>query len=89
MVSKPQAQTRRTVFFVMLAGLAWTDLLGQAATGPVPVMMYTVGLHWRGGQALCNYHGFMIRAFQGSEKSPAKKAGDFLNQPAFFNLHRL
>ncbi|XP_035827255.1 uncharacterized protein LOC101863285 [Aplysia californica] len=55
-----QAHARRTVFFVMLAGLAWTDLLGQLATGPVPIVMYLNNLQWVGGMPLCIYHGFIM-----------------------------
>ncbi|XP_005104579.1 uncharacterized protein LOC101863044 [Aplysia californica] len=58
--SKREAHARRTVFFVMLAGLAWTDLLGQLATGPVPIIMYLNNLQWVGGMPLCIYHGFMM-----------------------------
>lgn len=58
-----QAQARRTVFFVMLSGLAWTDLVGLLAVSPIAIITYANNLSWVGGVPLCRYHGFMMVSF--------------------------
>ncbi|RUS88854.1 hypothetical protein EGW08_003399, partial [Elysia chlorotica] len=58
-----QAQARRTVFFVMLSGLAWTDLSCQLAVSPIAIITYANKLQWVGGAPLCLYHGFMMVSF--------------------------
>lgn len=51
------------MFFVMLAGLAWTDLIGQFAVSPIAIITYANNLTWVGGIHLCRYHGFMMVSF--------------------------
>ncbi|GFR89321.1 prostaglandin E2 receptor EP4 subtype [Elysia marginata] len=61
--SRQEAQARRTVFFVMLSGLAWTDLTCQLAVSPIAIITYANKLKWVGGRPLCLYHGFMMVSF--------------------------
>ncbi|KAK3576170.1 hypothetical protein CHS0354_016978 [Potamilus streckersoni] len=56
-------EVRRTVFYTLLAGLAWTDLTGQILVSPIAVIMYANNLEWVGGEPLCKYHAFMMVAF--------------------------
>ncbi|CAG5123474.1 unnamed protein product, partial [Candidula unifasciata] len=61
--SRREAQARRTVFFVMLSGLAWTDLIGLISVSPIAIITYANNLTWVGGAPLCRYHGFMMVSF--------------------------
>ncbi|KAL3867726.1 hypothetical protein ACJMK2_040589 [Sinanodonta woodiana] len=56
-------EVRRTVFYTLLAGLAWTDLTGQILVSPIAVIMYANNLTWVGGEPVCKYHAFMMTAF--------------------------
>ena len=56
-------EVRKTVFFTLLAGLAWTDVIGQMCTGPIAIITYANNLKWQGGAALCTYHGFVMVLF--------------------------
>lgn len=56
-------EVKKTVFFVLLAGLAWTDLIGQLMTGPVAIVVYANNLKWVGGQPLCIYHAISMICF--------------------------
>ncbi|KAI8787322.1 prostaglandin E2 receptor EP4 subtype-like [Biomphalaria glabrata] len=61
--SRREAQARRTVFFVMLAGLAWSDLAAQLTVSPIAIVTYANNLQWVGGTPLCRYHGVMMVSF--------------------------
>ncbi|OWF34923.1 prostaglandin E2 receptor EP4 subtype-like [Mizuhopecten yessoensis] len=56
-------ETKQTVFFTLLAGLAWTDLIGQLMTGPIAIIVYANNLQWVGGEATCMYHAFSMICF--------------------------
>ncbi|KAK7488446.1 hypothetical protein BaRGS_00020231 [Batillaria attramentaria] len=56
-------QVRRTPFFALLAGMACTDLVGQAANGVVAIIVYANRLQWVGGRPVCIYHGFSMVFF--------------------------
>jgi prostaglandin E receptor 4 len=43
--------------------MAFLDLIGQAATGVVAIIMYANNLQWIGGYPLCIYHGFAMVFF--------------------------
>lgn len=52
----------RTVFYMFLCTLIWTDLLGKMLTTPPAVISYTAQ-GWVGGEAMCDYHGFVMVLF--------------------------
>ncbi|KAA0191878.1 hypothetical protein HAZT_HAZT003853 [Hyalella azteca] len=65
-------QQNRTVFYVMLSTLLWTDLIGKLTTTPAAILAYVHG-HWLGGvstvkvllnfdgqKEACNLHGFTM-----------------------------
>lgn len=56
-------EMKRTMFYVLLSGLAGTDLLGQLLTGPIAIIVYANNLKWVGGDPLCQYHGFFMVCF--------------------------
>ncbi|KAL7645316.1 UNVERIFIED_CONTAM: hypothetical protein RMT77_003702 [Armadillidium vulgare] len=55
--SRPSSH--RTTFYVMLATLIWTDLIGKFITTPLPVLSY-VYEHWVGGETTCSMHGYSM-----------------------------
>ncbi|XP_068235425.1 prostaglandin E2 receptor EP4 subtype-like isoform X2 [Palaemon carinicauda] len=52
-------QHSRTVFFVLLSTLIWTDLIGKIITTPPALIAYSHKT-WVGGVPLCNFHGFSM-----------------------------
>nr|XP_045584918.1 uncharacterized protein LOC123747022 isoform X2 [Procambarus clarkii] len=52
-------QHSRTVFFVLLSTLIWTDLIGKVLTTAPALVAYVHG-RWVGGVPLCNFHGFSM-----------------------------
>lgn len=52
-------QHSRTVFFVLLSTLIWTDLFGKVITTAPALAAYVKG-SWVGGVSLCNFHGFSM-----------------------------
>ncbi|XP_045158908.1 prostaglandin E2 receptor EP4 subtype-like [Mercenaria mercenaria] len=56
-------EMKKTMFYVLLCGLAGTDLLGQLMTGPIAIIVYANNLQWVGGDPLCKYHGFFMVCF--------------------------
>ncbi|XP_064096363.1 uncharacterized protein LOC135208152 [Macrobrachium nipponense] len=52
-------QHSRTVFFVLLSTLIWTDLIGKIITTPPALVAYSHET-WVGGVPLCNFHGFSM-----------------------------
>lgn len=53
----------QSVFYALVAGLAWTDLIGISLTSPVTVLNYVNGRRWVGGQPSCNFVGFIMICF--------------------------
>ncbi|CAL4163934.1 unnamed protein product [Meganyctiphanes norvegica] len=49
----------RTVFYLLLRKLMWTDLFGKIITAPVAVITYA-NREWIGGVPMCNYHAFSM-----------------------------
>lgn len=39
-------EAKKTVFYTLLAGLAWTDLIGQLMTSPIAIIVYANNLKW-------------------------------------------
>lgn len=54
-------EVRKTVYYPLLAGLAWTDLIGQVVTSPIPLLSYSKKVELTG--TLCMFHGFMMVFF--------------------------
>ncbi|XP_071513792.1 prostaglandin E2 receptor EP4 subtype-like isoform X2 [Panulirus ornatus] len=52
-------QHSRTVFFVLLSTLIWTDLVGKIITTTPALVAYAHGT-WVGGVPMCNLHGFSM-----------------------------
>ncbi|XP_076046383.1 uncharacterized protein LOC143028333 isoform X2 [Oratosquilla oratoria] len=52
-------QNARTVFYVMLCTLIWTDFFGKITTTPPAILAYALG-SWTGGLPLCYYHGYIM-----------------------------
>uniref|UniRef100_T1IVU8 Thromboxane A2 receptor n=1 Tax=Strigamia maritima TaxID=126957 RepID=T1IVU8_STRMM len=52
----------RTVFYVLVAALAWTDLFGILFT-TWPVIIVYANRGWPSGNILCNYHAFSMISF--------------------------
>lgn len=50
---------RRTIFYRLVAALAFNDLLGTTATSPIVLLVYSKG-RWIGGQPLCDYFSFIL-----------------------------
>lgn len=53
----------QSVFYALVAGLVWTDLIGISLTSPVTILNYVNGRRWVGGQTSCNFVGFMMICF--------------------------
>ncbi|XP_045614061.1 prostaglandin E2 receptor EP4 subtype [Procambarus clarkii] len=60
--SSARRHNARTVFYVFLCTLIWTDFLGKMLTTPLAIISYAVG-RWVGGKAMCDYHGFTMVLF--------------------------
>lgn len=55
-----QARTKKTLFYILLCALAWTDLIGLLLVSPIAVIVYANNLKWVGGEPVCKYHGFFM-----------------------------
>ncbi|KAK3090041.1 hypothetical protein FSP39_008745 [Pinctada imbricata] len=53
----------RGVFYTLVAGLAWTDLLGILLTSPATIATYANGRRWVGGPVFCKLNGFLMVCF--------------------------
>ncbi|RXG70658.1 Prostaglandin E2 receptor EP3 subtype, partial [Armadillidium vulgare] len=49
----------RTVFYVLLSTLIWTDFIGKLITTPPAILSYSFR-RWVGGTKLCRFHGFCM-----------------------------
>ncbi|BFZ16883.1 hypothetical protein BsWGS_19922 [Bradybaena similaris] len=59
MATSPPEQ-KRTMFYKLMAGLAFTDLAGTCATSPVVITIYATGLQLEREMPLCHYFSFMM-----------------------------
>ncbi|XP_049460470.1 prostaglandin E receptor 4 (subtype EP4) b [Epinephelus fuscoguttatus] len=55
-------EQKETTFYTLVCGLAVTDLLGTLLASPVTIATYIKGA-WPGGEALCQYSGFILLFF--------------------------
>ncbi|XP_052274130.1 LOW QUALITY PROTEIN: prostaglandin E2 receptor EP2 subtype-like [Dreissena polymorpha] len=55
-----RTRMKKSLYYILLSALAWTDLLGQLLVGPIAIIVYANNLKWVGGQAVCKYHGFFM-----------------------------
>lgn len=53
----------QSVFYTLVAGLAWTDLTGILLTSPVTVAEYVNNREWIGGEMLCTFNGVCMICF--------------------------
>ncbi|KAH9492254.1 Prostaglandin E2 receptor EP4 subtype [Bulinus truncatus] len=53
-------EQRRTIFYKLMAGLAFTDLIGTCATSPVVITIYATSTVLDSDQPLCHYFSFMM-----------------------------
>ncbi|KAK8746537.1 hypothetical protein OTU49_017072 [Cherax quadricarinatus] len=60
--SSSRRHNARTVFYVFLCTLIWTDFVGKMLTTPPAIISYAAG-HFVGGKSMCNYHGFTMVLF--------------------------
>lgn len=60
---RTKTEIRRTMFYTLVAGLAWTDITGQVLTSPISIYTYINGLSWAGGEKLCKFNGFIMGCF--------------------------
>lgn len=56
-------ELRKTPYFILLLGLAWSDLFSQLMTSPVIISVYANNLQWHGGKPLCVYTAFVMIGF--------------------------
>ncbi|KAJ8039766.1 Prostaglandin E2 receptor EP4 subtype [Holothuria leucospilota] len=54
---------RQHAFYGILRGMLYTNILGYLEIYPVIILGHINGLHWIGGQSLCNFHGIAILNF--------------------------
>ncbi|KAJ8287004.1 hypothetical protein GJAV_G00045910 [Gymnothorax javanicus] len=59
---KSRKEQKETTFYTLVCGLAVTDLLGTLLASPVTIATYVKG-SWPGGDALCQYSGFILLFF--------------------------
>ncbi|XP_066972823.1 prostaglandin E2 receptor EP4 subtype-like isoform X1 [Macrobrachium rosenbergii] len=52
-------QNQRTVFYLLLCILIWTDFFGKILTTPAAIVSYS-NRYWVGGKPMCNFHGFSM-----------------------------
>ncbi|XP_068235421.1 prostaglandin E2 receptor EP4 subtype-like [Palaemon carinicauda] len=52
-------QNQRTVFYLLLCILIWTDFFGKILTTPAAIVSYS-HKYWVGGKPMCDFHGFSM-----------------------------
>jgi prostaglandin E receptor 4 len=60
---RTKSEIRRTMFYTLVAGLAWTDLTGILLTSPLTIAAYANGRTWIGGESMCKFSGFTMICF--------------------------
>lgn len=63
MLHRTNTETRQTMFYILVAGLAWTDIAGIFLTSPFTIAVYLNNLQWLGGIKLCKFYGFIMICF--------------------------
>lgn len=56
-------EVRKTPYFFLLMGQAWSDLLSYLLTAPVPIIVYANNLKWLGGEPVCKMSAFVLIGF--------------------------
>ncbi|XP_064604570.1 prostaglandin E2 receptor EP4 subtype-like [Liolophura sinensis] len=56
-------EVRKTPYFFLLMGQAWSDLISYLLTGPMPIIVYANNLKWLGGKPVCNMSAFVLMGF--------------------------
>ncbi|CAH1772550.1 unnamed protein product [Owenia fusiformis] len=60
---KSRKEVRKSVFYILVAALAWTDLTGIILVSPIPLLVYTDTVLLSEAVALCKYHAFVMISF--------------------------
>ncbi|KAI8786843.1 prostaglandin E2 receptor EP4 subtype [Biomphalaria glabrata] len=60
LMATSQPEQRKTIFYKLMAGLAFTDLIGTCATSPVVITIYATSTVLDSDQPLCHYFSFMM-----------------------------
>ncbi|XP_061175011.1 prostaglandin E2 receptor EP3 subtype-like [Saccostrea echinata] len=58
-----KGRSSNSIFYTMVAGLAWTDLTGIILTSPATVAAYLNDRKWFGGDEFCRFNGFVMVCF--------------------------
>ncbi|MBN3315580.1 PE2R4 protein, partial [Atractosteus spatula] len=61
-LSKSKRERKESAFYSLVCGLAVTDLLGTCLASPITIVTY-LEEKWPGGQALCQFHSFLLLFF--------------------------
>ena len=51
------------VFYTLVTGLVWTDLMGILLTSPITILVYINNREWVGGEMMCKFGGFVMICF--------------------------
>ncbi|XP_078657940.1 prostaglandin E2 receptor EP4 subtype-like [Branchiostoma floridae x Branchiostoma belcheri] len=84
-------ERRRSVFYTLVSGLAWTDLIGTLVVSPFALIVYANNFKWVGGEPLCKFHAFNMVAFGLCTNLivavMAVERYIALSHPYFYNIH--
>lgn len=58
-----KGRSSNSIFYTMVAGLAWTDLSGIIMTSPATLAAYLNDRKWFGGDEFCRFNGFVMVCF--------------------------
>lgn len=58
-----KGRSSNSIFYTMVAGLAWTDLTGIIMTSPATLAAYLNDRKWFGGDEFCRFNGFVMVCF--------------------------
>lgn len=62
-VLRKKGRSANSIFYTMVAGLAWTDLTGIILTSPATLAAYLNDRKWFGGDEFCRFNGFLMVCF--------------------------
>lgn len=62
-VLRKKGRSANSIFYTMVAGLAWTDLTGIILTSPATLAAYLNDRKWFGGDEFCRFNGFVMVCF--------------------------
>ncbi|XP_064604553.1 prostaglandin E2 receptor EP4 subtype-like [Liolophura sinensis] len=56
-------EIRKTPYFFLLMGQAWSNLFSYLLTAPIPIIVYANNLKWLGGRPVCQMSAFVLTGF--------------------------